>query len=273
MVAARPNRRGKIFIMGLQICVLASGSSGNCTLVRSADTVLLIDGGLSARETGKRLESVGVSLDQVKGICISHEHSDHTAGVRVLQQRHGIPLFANRGTFEALDEELQRLQWQIFTTGCAFSVGTLRVEPFMVPHDANEPVGFIVGDGAQHIGVATDMGCVTHLIRERLRPCRAIVLEANHDVEMLQNSDRPWQLKQRILGRQGHLSNEHAADLIAEIAGPGLEHIFLAHLSEQCNDAPLALKTVKQRLEKLGHHHIRVSLCCREKISDIWGGP
>ena len=148
--------------MGLQICVLASGSSGNCTLVRSADTVLLIDGGLSARETGRRLESVGVRLDQVKGICISHEHSDHTAGARVLQQRHGIPLFANRGTFEALDEELQQLQWQIFTTGCAFSVGNLRVEPFMVPHDANEPVGFIVGDGAQHIGVATDMGCVTH---------------------------------------------------------------------------------------------------------------
>ncbi|MCX7007414.1 MAG: MBL fold metallo-hydrolase [Kiritimatiellaeota bacterium] len=197
---------------------MASGSSGNCTLVRSGDTVLLVDAGLSARETGKRLESVGVRLDQVSGICISHEHSDHTAGLRVLQQRHGIPLFANRGTFEALAEELQQLKWQIFTTGCAFNVGSLRVEPFMVPHDANEPVGFIVGDGTQRIGIATDMGCVTHLVRERLRPCRAIVLEANHDVELLQESDRPWQLKQRILGRQGHLSNETAA----EPKSPGL---------------------------------------------------
>jgi phosphoribosyl 1,2-cyclic phosphodiesterase len=259
--------------MGLQICVLASGSSGNCTLVRSDDTALLIDAGLSARETGKRLQAVGLGLEQIAGICVSHEHGDHTAGLRVLQQRHGIALFANSGTIQGLDAETEQvLHWNVFTTGSAFTVGSLRVEPFSVPHDANEPVGYIIGHGGLHVGVVTDMGCVTHLIRERLRPCRAIVLEANHDVEMLQNSDRPWQLKQRILGRQGHLSNEHAADLIADLAGPGLEHIFLAHLSEQCNDAGLALKTVTQRLEKLGHSHIRVSLCCREKISDIWRG-
>jgi len=257
--------------MGLQICVLASGSSGNCTLVRSADTALLIDAGLSARETGKRLASVGVALEQVSGICVTHEHGDHTAGLRVLQQRHGIRLYANSGTIEAYQQgEPVTLAWNVFQTGQAFTVGSLRVEPFSVPHDANEPVGYIVGHGELRVGVVTDMGCVTHLIRERLRPCRAIVLEANHDVEMLQNSDRPWQLKQRILGRQGHLSNEHAADLIADLAGPGLEHIFLAHLSEQCNLASLALQTVTQRLDKLGHHHIRVSLCCHEKISDIW---
>jgi len=257
--------------MGLQICVLASGSSGNCTLVQSADTALLIDAGLSARETGKRLEAVGVKLDQIKGICISHEHSDHINGIRVLQQRHGVPLYANRGTIEGLDPaEAALLQWQVFTTGCAFQVGGLRVEPFLVPHDANEPVGFVVGDGTTRVGIATDMGCVTHLIRERLRPCRAIVLEANHDVEMLQESDRPWQLKQRILGRQGHLSNETAADLIAEIAGPGLEQIFLAHLSAECNRAELALKTAVQRLEKLGHRHIRVSMSYRDQISEIW---
>jgi phosphoribosyl 1,2-cyclic phosphodiesterase len=259
--------------MGLQICVLASGSSGNCTLVRSADTALLVDAGLSARETGKRLEAVGVKLGQVAGICISHEHSDHTHGARVLHQRHGLPLYANRGTFEGMEEELQQLSWQIFTTGCAFQVGSLRVEPFMVPHDANEPVGFVVGDGVTRVGIATDMGCVTHLVRERLRPCRAIVLEANHDVEMLQDSDRPWQLKQRILGRQGHLSNETAADLIADIAGPGLEQIFLAHLSEECNCAELALQTAVQRLEKLGHRHIRVSMSYRHQVSDIWQAP
>jgi phosphoribosyl 1,2-cyclic phosphodiesterase len=257
--------------MGLQICVLASGSSGNCTLVRSADTAVLIDAGLSARETGKRLASVGLELAQIAGICVTHEHGDHTTGLRVLQQRHRLALYGNRGTVEGYQlGEPVMLAWNIFQTGQAFTIGSLHFEPFSVPHDANEPVGYIIGHGGHRVGVVTDMGCVTHLIRERLRPCRAIVLEANHDEEMLQNSDRPWQLKQRILGRQGHLSNEHAADLIADIAGPGLEHIFLAHLSEQCNDAPLALKTVTQRLEKLGHHHIRVSLCCRERISDIW---
>ena len=257
--------------MGLQICVLASGSSGNCTLVRSAGTALLVDAGLSARETGKRLAAVGVKLEQIAGICISHEHSDHITGIRVLQQRYGIPLYANHGTIEGLNPvEAGQLHWSVFTSGCVFSVGDLRVEPFLVPHDANEPVGFVVGDGMVRVGIATDMGCVTHLVRERLRPCRAIVLEANHDVDMLRDSDRPWQLKQRILGRQGHLSNETAADLIAEIAGPGLEQIFLAHLSAECNSAELALKTAVQRLEKLGHRHVRVSLSYREQISEIW---
>lgn len=258
--------------MGLQICVLASGSSGNCTLVRSDDTAILVDAGLSGRETARRLASVGVSLDQVQAVCLSHEHNDHTAGVSVLHRRHGIALFANSGTIEALqrDSGAAALNWSVFQTGSPFVVGSLRIEPFSVPHDASDPVGFIVSHGAMRIGVVTDMGSVTHLIRERLRPCRAIVLEANHDVEMLQGSDRPWSLKQRILGRQGHLSNEHAADLIAEIAGPGLEQIFLAHLSAECNRADLALKTTVQRLEKIGHQHVRVSLSYPDRISDVW---
>ena len=258
--------------MGLQICVLASGSSGNCTLVRSDDTAILVDAGLSGRETARRLESVGVSLDQVQAVCLSHEHNDHTAGVSVLHRRHGIALFANSSTIEALnrDNGTSALRWSVFQTGSPFVVGSLRIEPFSVPHDASDPVGFIVSHGAMRIGVVTDMGSVTHLIRERLRPCRAIVLEANHDVEMLQGSDRPWSLKQRILGRQGHLSNEHAADLIADIAGPGLEQIFLAHLSAECNRADLALKTTVQRLEKIGHQHVRVSLSYPDRISDVW---
>ncbi|TAN35976.1 MAG: MBL fold metallo-hydrolase [Verrucomicrobia bacterium] len=257
--------------MSLQICVLASGSSGNCTLVRSAETAILVDAGLSARETTRRLESVGCPLAHIRAICLSHEHSDHTAGVSVLHRRHKIPLFANSGTIAGLRLDAnEQLAWNVFQTGSPFAIGGLRVEPFSVPHDASDPVGFVVGDGATRVGVVTDMGSATHLIRERLRSCRAIVLEANHDVAMLQDSERPWSLKQRILGRQGHLSNEHAADLIADIAGPGLEHIFLAHLSSECNCAELALKTAVQRLEKLGHRHVRVSLSYPNQISDVW---
>ena len=260
--------------MGLQICVLASGSSGNCTLVRSSTTALLVDAGLSARETVLRLERVGCAVGHVHAICLSHEHSDHTAGVSVLHRRHKIPLFANSGTIEGLSEETTgNLAWNIFQAGSPFTIGNLRVEPFSVPHDANDPVGFIISEGTTRVGIVTDMGSATHLIRERLRHCRAIVLEANHDVAMLQDSARPWSLKQRILGRQGHLSNEHAADLIAEIVGPGLEHIFLAHLSAECNNAELALKTARQRLEKLGHRHVHVSLSFPDRISDIWRTP
>ena len=257
--------------MSLQICVLASGSSGNCTLVRSGATAVLVDAGLSARETAQRLERTGCAMEHIQAICLSHEHSDHTAGVGVLHRRHKIALFANRGTIDGLSEETAgNLAWNIFQTGSPFTVGSLRIDPFSVPHDANDPVGFIISDDTTRVGIVTDMGSATHLIRERLRHCRAIVLEANHDVAMLQDSDRPWSLKQRILGRQGHLSNEHAADLIAEIVGPGLEQIFLAHLSAECNRAELALKTTVQRLEKLGHRHIRVSLSFPDRISDIW---
>ncbi len=261
--------------MSLRICILGSGSSGNCTYIASASTAILIDAGLSARTIVQRLESIGASVEGVRGICVSHEHSDHTTGLRVLHQKRGIPLYANRGTAEALgrDDDLRDLSWNVFTTGSPFTVGDISVEPFSVPHDAYEPVGFVVHCGTSRVGVVTDMGTATTLVRERLRGCRALVVESNHDEQMLRDcQNRPWHLKQRILGRQGHLSNQSAAALLVEIASPQLDIVFLAHLSKDCNTPELARQTTHDTLFKAGHQHIKVSLTFPDRVSEVWAG-
>ncbi len=256
----------------MKTCVLASGSSGNCIYLGSGSTHLLIDVGLSGRETLNRLEQVGVKLSAITAICLTHEHSDHIAGLRVLHSRHRIPLYANAGTIEAVrrDEKMHGLTWQVFTTGSPFQIGDLLLEPFAVPHDSYEPVGFVVSSGTVRVGVVTDIGVVTHLVRERLRPCRALIVESNHDERMLADARRPWLLKQRIAGRQGHLSNAHAAALISEIAGPGLSQIFLSHLSADCNRPELALKTMQTALGRLGHAHVRVCVTFPDRVSEVW---
>ena len=260
--------------MSLRVCVLGSGSSGNCTFIGCGSSAVLIDAGLSALQTSTRMEKIGASLSGVHGICVSHEHNDHTAGLRVLNRRHGIPVYANSATAEALrrDDELARLAWQVFSTGTMFPVGEFRIEPFTVPHDALDPVGFVVQANGTRVGVVTDMGMPTTLIREKLRSCHVIVLEANHDEDMLKRSKRPWSLIQRILGRQGHLCNDDAAKMLAEIAGPGLRHVFLAHISQQCNRGELALKTAEKTLRGNGHAHIKISLTYPDRISDVWEG-
>lgn len=258
--------------MCVRVCVLGSGSSGNCTYVASDSTAILVDAGLSSRETARRLGEIGADLARVRAVCVSHEHGDHTAAVRTLCRRHGIALYANTGTLEALrrDPRIAELPWQVFTNGSPFQVGDISVEPFSVPHDAYDPVGFVFSSGGVRVGVVTDMGIPTTLIRERLRTCQAVIVEANHDEKLLQNAARPWHLKQRILGRQGHLSNEAAAEMLGEIAGPGLQQVFLAHLSEDCNRGELALQTAERRLKKAGHAHIRVSLTYPDRISEVW---
>lgn len=258
--------------MSLRICVLASGSSGNCIYVGSEQTGLLIDAGLSGRETLQRLGELQLGPEHIRAICISHEHNDHTAGLRTLHRRFGIPLYANSGTIEALqqDPEMNELSWQIFSTGSTFTIGDLTLEPFSVPHDAFEPVGFVIGFRDHRIGIATDIGVPTTLVRERLKGCRVLVLECNHDERLLQEANRPWHLKQRIRGRQGHLSNDSAARLMTELAGPELEQVFLAHLSEDCNRQDLAFDTVRRTLNRSGYGHVRVSLTYPERISELW---
>ncbi len=258
--------------MSLRICILASGSSGNCTYIESETTSLLIDAGLSARRTADGLAKLGRDIRSLQGVCLSHEHRDHVTGLRVLHTRYGVPVYANAGTVEALRRNLEwaGIAWQVFTTGSPFQVGDMRVEPFSVPHDAYDPVGFVVETQGARVGVVTDMGMATSLIRERLRRCHAVVIEANHDDQLLAGAERPWSLKQRIKGRQGHLSNEHAAAMLAEIAGPDLRQVFLAHLSEDCNRHDLALERMQRCLVEGGHHHIKVSLTFPDRISEVW---
>lgn len=232
----------------------------------------MIDAGLSAKEIQRRMESAEGALDEVAGICISHEHSDHVIGLATLHQQHQIPIYANRGTSEGMQRRtgLKDVPCRIFSTGQAFNVGSFTVEPFSVPHDAYEPVGFIVSIDGIKIGVVTDMGIATNLIRARLRDCRVLVVESNHDAALLRDSRRPAHLKQRIASRQGHLSNDAAAELLASIAGPHLEAVFLAHLSEDCNRGELALKTTRRALAKAGHDHVKVMLTYQDKASEVW---
>lgn len=258
--------------MSVEVCVLASGSSGNCTLVRSGDSALLIDAGISGKEIFRRAGALGISPSMVVGICVSHEHSDHVSGIGRIHQQHAIPVYTNRGTSEAMarQQELRDIAFRIFSTGQAFDVGPFTIEPFSVPHDAYEPVGFIISTAGCRIGVVTDMGMSTTLIRERLKSCRAVVVEANHDEQLLRNAKRPEFLKQRILGRQGHLSNRAATDLLTEIAGPHLEAVFLAHLSEDCNKPEVAMHLVRTGLNRAGHSHVQVHLTFPDQSSAVW---
>ena len=260
----------------MKICVLASGSSGNCIYAGTASAHILIDAGLSGRETLNRLAQAGVRLAEIMAVCLTHEHSDHIAGLGVLHTRHGIALYANAGTIEAVgkDEKLRGLPWHVFSTGAVFPIGDLNLEPFSVSHDAYEPVGFVLAAGPVRVGVVTDIGVTTHLVRERLKHCRALVIESNHDERLLADARRPWPLKQRIAGRQGHLSNQHAAELIAEIAGNDLHQVFLFHLSLDCNRPELALKPTCEALRCRGLAHVQVSLTYANQISAIWAtGP
>jgi phosphoribosyl 1,2-cyclic phosphodiesterase len=257
--------------MSIKLCVLASGSSGNCTFIGTQTTRILIDAGLSAKKTAERLAEIGEKPEDLDAICVTHEHGDHIAGIRVLQKKHGVPVYANAGTFEGIRTARQggEVTCRQFTTGSAFQIGDLCLEPFSIPHDAYEPVGFVIRSAGSSIGLATDIGIVTNLLREKLRACEVVVIESNHDEAMVHEAARPWSLKQRILSNQGHLSNRASAGLIAEIAGEGLKHLFLAHLSGDCNSPSHARRAFETVLADAGHDHVRVFLTGAEQISEI----
>ncbi|MFT5125005.1 MAG: phosphoribosyl 1,2-cyclic phosphodiesterase [Kiritimatiellia bacterium] len=258
--------------MSLKICVLASGSKGNCTYLASETTSILIDAGLSRKKIVDRLKLINVDIADIDGICVTHEHSDHISGLDVLVRNHSVPLYGNRGTVEALFQKSRKhhLHWNIFTNGCEFDIGDLQIEAFSVPHDAYDPVGFHITCGDVRVAACTDLGLPTALIRQRLKHCHALILEANHDELLLQESPRPWSLKQRVLGRQGHLSNAQAGEVLREIAHDDLQQVFLAHLSEDCNRGELALAAAHKYLADTPHVPPRVSLTYADQISDFW---
>ena len=246
--------------MAATITILGSGSAGNCAFIETPRLRLLIDAGFSGRQIATRLASIGRKLEEINAVLLTHEHNDHTQGLPVLCKRYEIPVYANRLTAEAVQEELPELkQWRVFQTGHAFELGDLLVESFTVPHDAHDPVGFLLRHASGNIGVLTDLGHCTRLVIERVKPANVLMLETNHDMRLLQDDTvRPWSVKQRILSRFGHLSNEAAAEAITQIAHDGLRHVFLGHLSRDCNRPELAHRTVTEALHKTGARHVRV---------------
>jgi len=255
----------------MKVCVLASGSSGNCTFISTGTTRILIDAGLSAKKTTERLAEIGERAEDLDAICVTHEHGDHIQGLRVLQKKNGTKVYANAGTLQGIRTARQggEVACCQFSTGSPFKIGDLLLEPFSVPHDAYEPVGFLVRSGTYVLGLATDVGIVTNLLREKLRTCHVVVIEANHDEELLHAASRPWSLKQRILSNQGHLSNRASAGLIAEVAGEGLTHLFLAHLSSDCNHPDRVRQMFETVLSGAGHDHVRIYLTGADGISKI----
>jgi phosphoribosyl 1,2-cyclic phosphodiesterase len=229
---------------------LGSGSAGNCTLIKTERTTLLVDAGLSGRQIAQRLESVGSNTGNVEAILLTHEHTDHTRGLGALCKTRSIPVYANRLTAEAVPADpTVRISWRLFSTGHPFEVGDFTVESFSVPHDAYDPVGFAIHSGGHAVGVLMDLGHATKLVVERMRAMEVLVLESNHDMKLLQeDAARPWALKQRIMSRHGHLSNDAAATLASEVCSDRLRHVFLAHLSRDCNRPEIARRVVSQKL-------------------------
>jgi phosphoribosyl 1,2-cyclic phosphodiesterase len=234
----------------LKVQVLASGSSGNAVLVETPGTRLLVDCGLSGAEAAKRISAAGCLPEEISAILVSHEHADHIQGVGVMARRFGVPVYLTQGTLAGSNGQLkQGVRTRNMEAGEEFSVGEVRVRPFSIPHDAADPVGFTFSWGGVKAGLATDIGFSTALIRQHLSGCNLLILEANHDPALLQGSSYPWEVKRRIRGRKGHLSNEEAGQLLERVLHDGLEEVVLAHLSEKNNRPELALQEARRALE------------------------
>jgi phosphoribosyl 1,2-cyclic phosphodiesterase len=246
----------------VRLTILGSGSSGNCAYLEAGETRILIDAGFSLRQIRQRLATIGRGPENLTGILITHEHSDHVQSLAQFSEKLRIPVYCNRPTREAIEYQLQvKLDARLFSTGSTFELGDLVVETFSVPHDAQDPVGYLIKTAEGNIGLLTDLGHATRLVLERVRRANVLVLEANHDIKMLQECPtRPWSLKQRILSRHGHLSNEAAAAAAEHIMSADLRHLYLGHISRECNRPELALRVVSERLEKIGAQHVRLEL-------------
>jgi phosphoribosyl 1,2-cyclic phosphodiesterase len=246
--------------VAVKLTILGSGSNGNASYVETDETRLLVDVGFSGRQIRQRLASIGRVPENLSAILITHEHSDHITGLAAIAGKARIPVYCNRATMEEIKRtQGANLDFRLFVAGGGFDVGDISVETFSIPHDAQDPVGFVLRAAGGSIGFATDLGHVTKLVLERIRNTNALVLESNHDVKMLQDCPhRPWSLKQRILSRHGHLSNEAAADCVSEIMSGDLRHLYLGHLSRDCNKPELAQRVMSRRLETLAAPHVQL---------------
>jgi phosphoribosyl 1,2-cyclic phosphodiesterase len=237
----------------MRFCVLGSGSAGNSVVVETDGQSLLIDAGFSCRELERRMDAIGVDPRTVAGIVLTHEHGDHVRGAARFSRRFGTPVHATRGTLSRLRLSRFSPEPVVLRAGRAHVVGSFRLDPFAVSHDAREPIGVVVeSDSGHRLGLAADLGVRDREAWNRLRDLDAIVLEANHDLEMLMRGPYPWRLKQRIAGDRGHLSNTDAAEGVKELIGDRLDWVVLYHLSKINNRPAIAEETVGEELARIG---------------------
>lgn len=228
----------------MRFASLGSGSEGNALLVEAGKSCLLLDCGFSATEAVRRLQRIGVAPNSVDGILVTHEHDDHVGGVARLARRLDIPVYLSHGTYSAVSARSVLDDVVIIDSHTPFAVGDIEVLPYPVPHDAREPTQFVFSDGAVRLGVLTDAGASTAHIEHMLSGLDALVIECNHDRELLRNSSYPERLKARIAGRYGHLDNGQAAEILARIDRQRLQHVVAAHLSQKNNRPELAVNAL-----------------------------
>lgn len=234
-------------------CPLASGSKGNCIYLGTDQTKILIDAGISAKSIVSKLTEINVDLSDIDAILITHEHTDHIQGLKVLAYKMGIPVFANHETAKGIVDVFHDCpKFKIFSTGEFFEFGDLEVHPFSIQHDTLDPVAFTIRTSGLKLGFCTDLGFVTSLVENQLKECDYLYVEANHQPSMVHASARPMIYKQRVLSRTGHLSNEACGHLLNNVAHPKLKHVHLAHLSSECNTPETAINVIKGILQENG---------------------
>ena len=254
----------------MEVFVLSSGSSGNSTLIRSGGTCLLIDAGISRRQILWRLEAFGISIESVDAVLLTHEHSDHIRGLEVLCRYHEIPVWASAGTWRGLKVSTET--GGELRSGRELNIGGVTVLPVETSHDAAEPLAFVLEDASMRVGYCTDTGVFSSLLRQRMKDLDYLLLEANHDQDMLRHGPYPWPIKQRIASRRGHLANHQSAEALDSILSPRLRALVALHLSEENNAPEMARGALAELLPPgfpigVGSRHHMLRLCAgREQV-------
>lgn len=256
----------------MKLRVLGSGSKGNSLAVSSGRTLLLVDLGFTCKNLTNRMAGCSLNPADVSAVLFTHDHSDHCSGAAVFHSRHpSAPFFANGDTADAIARRCGVQDgWAIFENGSPFKIGPFSVTAFSIPHDAADPVGYFIECEGKSVFVGTDMGFVTANARDFFSRATCAVLEMNHDPILLEQSSRPPMLKQRIRGRNGHLANEDAAQLLAETNPPGLKHLLLGHISMECNSVPLVRRSVADALAKMKRGDISVDILEQDAPSRLF---
>ena len=251
---------------------LSSGSSGNAVLIRNNDEAILIDCGISCKKLKEKLSETGIDEGMISGIFVTHEHSDHVSGLRVTADKLGIPAYSNQNTGAFLQRKKRAPENLIyFENGHSVNHGSFVVEPFSVPHDGVDTVAFSVICGTKKITVATDFGYPAQIVRQKIKESDILFLEANHDVKMLQEcTKRPWKIKQRILSRHGHLSNESCFELLTEGLHRNLNKLVLGHVSQDTNDYLLVEDLTKKHLEECGYSELSYFVARQDEVSPFF---
>lgn len=262
----------------MRLCSIASGSSGNCIYIGDDNTHLLVDTGISKKRVEEGLAALGVKGEELNGILITHEHIDHVQGLGVFSRKYEIPIYATKGTIEGIKRissigKMPEGLYHEISIDEKFELGDMQICPFMISHDANEPSGYRIEDGKKSAAIATDLGIYDEYTVNHLKNLNAVVLEANHDIRMLEVGPYPYPLKRRVMGDRGHLSNELSGRLLCDILHDNLQHVVLGHLSKENNYEELAYETVKLEVT-LGDNpykgdDIPITVAKRSSISEI----